>query len=46
MLFYWYDNIMCVYCVGPILMLCVLKKFWYQFPEDGEIIAPKHVAAM
>ena len=35
---------MSVYC--DILLLCVLKKFWCQLPEDGELIAPKHVVAM
>jgi len=24
-------------------LLYVVKKFWCQLPEDGEIIAPKHV---
>ena len=27
----------------PILLLCVLKRFWCQLPKDGEITAPKHV---
>jgi len=28
------------------LLLCVLKKFWCQLPEDGVIITPKHVGSM
>ena len=29
-----------VWCVmgDPILLLYVLKKYWFQLPEDGEII--------
>ena len=29
-----------------ILLLCVLKKFWCQLPEDDEVIKPKHVVAV
>ena len=29
----------------PTLLLYVIKKFWCQLPEDGEIIVPKQVAA-
>ena len=34
-------------CNFAILMelLYVFKKFWCQLPEDGEIIAPKHVGS-
>jgi len=34
-----------VYC-DLILLLFVLKEFWCQLPEDGEIIAPEHVGAV
>ena len=27
-----------------VLFLSVLKKFWYELPEEGKITAPKHVA--
>ena len=27
-------------------LLYVVKKFWCQLPEDGEITAPKHVGSM
>ena len=29
-----------------LFLLYVLKTFWYQLPEDSEIIEPKHVADM
>jgi len=32
-----------VYCD---ILLYVLKKFWRELPEYGEIIAPKHVETM
>jgi len=31
---------------GLIELLYVFNKFWCQLPEDGEIIAPKHVGSM
>jgi len=33
-------------CVYRELSYTFLKKFWYQLPDDGEKIAPKHVEAM
>ena len=28
-----------------VLLLCVLKKFWYKLTGDGEMIVLKHVVA-
>ena len=41
----WYQQCICVIDVCPVLLMCVLKTFWCQIPEDGDIIAPKPVAA-
>ena len=30
----------------PILLLCVLKRFWCQLRKGGEITAPKHVVSL
>jgi len=35
-----------VFLLWPVLLLCVLKKFWFQLAEDDEIIAPKHLGVM
>jgi hypothetical protein len=32
--------------IETCLLLNLLKRFRCQLPEDGEIIAPKHVGAM
>jgi len=49
----WYQNltrygnsITYVFLLWPILLLCVLKIFWFHLAEDGEIIAPKHLGVM
>ena len=33
-------------CHQHFIFVQLFKKFWCQLPEDGEIIAPKHVGAM
>ena len=30
----------------PVLLLCVLKEYWYQLPGDGKTITPKHAGAV
>jgi hypothetical protein len=44
-LHYWYHNI-CMLIVTCFFLLYVLKKFWCQRPEEGDIITPKHTEAM
>jgi hypothetical protein len=35
-----------LFLLWTILFVYVVKKFWCQLPEEGQIITPKHVAAM
>jgi len=43
-LHYCYHDNVCL--LLAILLLYILKKFWCQLPEDGEMIASKHVGAV
>jgi hypothetical protein len=43
-LHYCYRDNVC--SLRAILLLYSLKKFWCQLPEDGEMIAAKHVGAV
>lgn len=27
----------------PLLLMCVVRRFWCQLPDDGKIITPKRV---
>ena len=41
---YCYQDNVCLLWAN--LLQCILKKIWCQLPEDGEMIAPKHVGAL